>query len=91
VNIDMVKGSFSKKNPVRVGLRCMVFPDKKSDNLNEGSRYFYGIIRDVFQGIITVEVVDSTWSEFKKADQLWFKPYQIFAEHSEVKQLALFE
>jgi len=67
----------------------MVFPDKEKDT-SRGSRFFYGMIVDVFNNIITVEVTESSWSDFKKSDQLWFPPHQIWPEQSEIKQLELF-
>jgi hypothetical protein len=84
----MKKGKFSKKAPLRKHAKCMVFPDKEKDNPNKGSRFFYGKIVDIFQDIITVEVTDSTWNDYKKGCQLWFPVHQIWAEES--KQLTLF-
>lgn len=69
----------------------MVFPDFELNNPNGGSRYFYGVIRDVFNQIITVEVTESTWWEYQKHSQLFFPKYQVYAEdEKKVVQLSLF-
>jgi len=85
----MSGSGYSKNSVIRVGLRCMCFPDKMKDNPRGGSRYFFGVIRDLSGEIITVEVTKSTWRDFKKGSQLWFRPFQIWAEFREVEQLSL--
>jgi hypothetical protein len=67
----------------------MVFPDVKKDDPYGGSRYFWGIIRDVSGEIVTVEVTRSTWLDFKNGSYLWFRPFQIWTEFREVEQLSL--
>ncbi len=84
-----MKQGYRKNAVIKVGLRCMVFPDDEKDNPYKGSRFFHGVIRDVFGEIITVEITESTWLEFKKGEQLWFPPFQIWAEFKEGEQLSL--
>lgn len=70
----------------------MVFPDIEPDTCN-GSRYFYGIIRDVFEDIVTVEITESKWWQFNRLDQLWFSQDKVLAwgeTNQPVVQLSLF-
>lgn len=84
-------GHYSKNNTIRVGVKCMVFPDRREDKPHGGSRYFYGKIVDVFNQIITVEVIHSTWYDFKVHEQLFFPKFQVWPKRNEIKQLSLFE
>jgi hypothetical protein len=82
---------YKASNPQKVGALCMVFVDT-TDGEIAGSRFIRGVIVDVFQQIITVEVTHSTFFEFRKNDQLWFKRNQVWAyqEKPNYTQLSMF-
>lgn len=83
---------YAANNKFKIGEKCMVFPDIDPDFV-EGSRYVYGIIRDVVGDIVTVEITKSSFSEFKRFDQLWFPRYKVWAyaeKNQPVVQLSLF-
>lgn len=81
---------YSKKHTPCLGKYCMVFPDKEKENPHKGSRYFYGIVRYVSNGMIRVEVTETSWSEFEKGDYWVFEDFQVWPEKS-AKQLTLFQ
>ena len=68
----------------------MVFVDYYENNECTG-RYVYGIIVDIFQDIITVEITKSSFYEWKETSQLWFKKKQVWGCQDDLKQLKLFE
>lgn len=82
---------YKASNPQKVGALCMVFVDTTDEEI-AGSRFIRGVIVDVFQQIITVEVTHSTFFEFRKNDQLWFKRNQVWAyqEKPNYTQLSMF-
>lgn len=81
---------YSQSNRPVKGRQCMVFVDQKTPQYC-GGRVVYGIIVDVFQGIITVEITQSKYWDYQKHAQLFFSRYQVwpFARQTE-EQLTLF-
>lgn len=69
----------------------MVLPDLIRIE-DAGSRFIFGVIVDVFKEVITVEITNSTFWQWKKGDYLFFRKYQVLPEDDTCKvvQLSLF-
>lgn len=81
--------TYSRRHPITVGAKCMVMVDQKTPAYC-GGRWVVGIIRDKFNGIVTVEITDSSFDEYRKYDQIFFSDFQIWPLGQEVEQLKLF-
>jgi len=81
---------YKPSHPFRIGAKCMVFLDRSENDPYAGSRYVYGEIRDVFRDCITVEITKSSFSEYLKASQIWFKKKQVWPWYEPDVQLTLF-
>lgn len=81
--------TYSKRHPISVNAKCMVFVDQKTPAYS-GGRTIKGIIRDKFNRIITIEITETTFDSYKKGEQLWFNDFQVWPLGQDVKQLNLF-
>lgn len=74
---------YRRENKCLIGAKCKVFPQDHSPDC------VLGVIIDVFNEIVTVEITADTW-RWKKMDQIWFPKHQVWPLSEKAIQLSLF-
>lgn len=83
---------YARRNKIRAGHLCMLFPDMPEEPTTKGSRFLFGLITAVGASI-RVRVVKSSWRSWKEGQTLLLPKHQVWAAESgppEPVQLSLF-